>query len=91
MTIFVDEVRHYPLSRWVNKDWCHMVSDGGLDELHAMADALGLERRRLHQHRSFPHYDLNEALRAEALRRGAVPITRRELGRMLLARSQSRG
>jgi hypothetical protein len=33
----VDELREYPHVRLPFKHWCHMVSDGGFDALHAFA------------------------------------------------------
>ena len=66
MTVYVDEIRSYP------KQWCHMWCDGDLDELHAMADKIGLKRswfqtKNVH----FLHYDLVPSKRALALKHGA--------------------
>ena len=41
---------------------CHMVADT-LEELHAMADRIGM-RRSWFQPRSSPHYDLSKSRRA---------------------------
>jgi hypothetical protein len=54
---------------------CHMIGDT-LDELHAMADAIGMQRRWF-QPRSFPHYDVPQEQRAAAVRLGAVEVDRR--------------
>lgn len=83
MTVFVDEIRHYPNAQWSRKHWCHMVTDGALDELHAMADTLGVPRGRLHHHRVLPHYDLPPDWRERAIALGAQPISRRELVALL--------
>jgi hypothetical protein len=56
---------------------CHMVADS-LDELHAMAEAIGMSRAWF-QERSFPHYDVCLMRRAAALELGAQEIDRREL------------
>ena len=50
------------------------------DELHALADALGIERRWFQG----DHYDVPEDYRERAIALGAVPVTSRELIRRLL-------
>ena len=42
----VDELREYPHVRLPFKHWCHLVSDGGFEELHAFAAQLGIPRHR---------------------------------------------
>jgi len=37
--IYVDDLQDYPSGRW-----CHMATDGELDELHVMAAKIGLKR-----------------------------------------------
>lgn len=54
---------------------CHMLADT-LGELHAMADAIGMQRRWF-QPRSFPHYDVPQDRRALAVALGAVEVDRR--------------
>lgn len=54
----------------------HMIADT-LDELHAMADRLGL-RRWFQNNSSFPHYDVCLSKRAEAIELGATLLERRE-------------
>lgn len=54
----------------------HMLADS-LDELHAMAAAVGLRRAWFQDHGT-PHYDLCQAKRAIAIRLGAVEIDRRQ-------------
>jgi hypothetical protein len=71
VTCLVDECR-WP---WRGRRWCHLVSDRDLDELHAMADAVGVPRRSFQG----DHYDLHEDARARALALGAVAVTSREL------------
>jgi hypothetical protein len=71
VTCLVDECR-WP---WRGRLWCHLVSDRDLDELHAMADAVGVPRRSFQG----DHYDLHEDARTEALALGAVAVTSREL------------
>ena len=50
----VDELREYPHVRLPFKHWCHLVSDGGFEELHAFAAQLGIPRHRFQG----DHYDL---------------------------------
>jgi hypothetical protein len=83
--ILVDELRHYPGGPGWNTVWCHMATDDltheGLEELHAMARAIGLKREWFQDHPRHPHYDLPPHGRARALEAGAVAVTSRELVR----------
>ena len=76
MTVLVDP----PVWRWRDRRWAHLVSDESYEELHAMADALGIERRWFQG----DHYDVPEDYRERAIELGAVPVTSRELIRRLL-------
>ena len=53
--------------------WCHMWADT-LEELHAMADQIGLRRAWFQAKQRFPHYDLTPRKREAALRAGAVEM-----------------
>jgi hypothetical protein len=72
-----------PARGTTDRDWYHMASDDlserGLEELHAMADALGLRRRWLHNRPRLPHYDIPDYVKAHALRLGAAEVSTREL------------
>jgi hypothetical protein len=72
------------------KQSCHMMADT-LEELHAMADAIGL-RKAWFQDTRYPHYDLTPNKRAAALRAGAVDLAERpdELMRVLRAAALSK-
>lgn len=56
---------------------CHMYADT-LDELHLMAKHLKLASRWFHEGKHFPYYTLSKGKRAEAIRRGATPVTQEE-------------
>jgi Protein of unknown function (DUF4031) len=81
MSVYVDD-------GFVEGDWGlwtgggHMQSDT-LEELHAMADQLGLRRSSFQSKPNRPwhdHYDLTRSKRDQAIRLGAVSITWREAG-----------
>lgn len=57
---------------------CHMTADN-LDELHAMADKIGMERRWFQSppKASHPHYDIPEDKRSHAVALGAVEVCSR--------------
>lgn len=80
MSVYVDDMRA-PFGRMV---MCHMVADN-TNELLAMADAIGVERRHLQSAGTRQeHFDISLSKRALAVAHGAVEITVRELGRRLL-------
>ena len=84
MTVYVDDMRA-AFGRMV---MCHMLADTE-DELHAMADTIGVARRWV-QHPGTPkcHYDIALSKRALAVRAGAVEITRTELVALLRRKRQ---
>lgn len=74
MTVFVDDMFRYPMGEFRRMKMSHMLADTD-EELHAMADRIGLARRWFQG----DHYDVSMSLRAQAIRAGAVPITLREM------------
>ena len=72
MAVYVDDMAA-PFGRMV---MFHMVADTD-DELHAMADRIGVARR-WHQKPGTPHshYDICKAKRAQDVAHGAVEIDR---------------
>ncbi|MFC3550418.1 DUF4031 domain-containing protein [Lysobacter cavernae] len=71
MTVYVDDAVHL----WRDQRWAHLMADR-LDELHAMAERLGLPRRAFQNKTSGAHYDVPAQLRERALALGAVAISR---------------
>jgi hypothetical protein len=51
-----------------------MMADS-LDELHAMADRIGLKRSWFQDKSRYPHYDLRPSKRLQAVSYGAVEVT----------------
>lgn len=83
MTVFVDTMRA-PFGRLI---MCHMLADSD-DELHAMADAIGVARRwwQSPEKTSGSHYDIALSKKALALSAGAIEITWKQAGAMNLRR-----
>jgi len=78
--VYVDTMRaHY--GRMI---MCHMVADS-LDELHAMADKIGVNRKWFQNKLNRPHYDICLNKRSLAVKLGAKEITPRELVRLFHA------
>jgi len=59
----------------------HMLADT-IAELHEMAALIGM-RRDWFQPFSFPHYDVAQGRRAEAVKLGAVEISRQETAALM--------
>jgi len=72
--VYVDK----PIYRVGRMIMCHMVADT-LDELHSMADKIGVDRRWFQSEASFPHYDICKSKRSKAVIFEAVEVGRREL------------
>jgi len=85
MVCYVDAVRSYPSAGLRFRAYCHLLADSR-EELHAMADQLGMPRRFFQEHPWRWHYDLPEHLRIEAVRRGAREVSMHEVGALLRAR-----
>lgn len=69
MTVYVDDVRH-SFGRMV---MCHLWADT-LDELYAMVDRIGVQRKWLQQppKASWVHFDISLGKKALAIEAGAV-------------------
>jgi hypothetical protein len=72
MSVYVDQAIH----KFRHMLMCHMLADSP-DELHEMADRLGIARKWYQRDASTPHYDLPKDKRAEAIAAGALEVDRR--------------
>ena len=75
MTVYVDQLTQHGKIKW-----SHLMTDGDISELHAMADRIGLKRAWFQCHNPrYPHYDVQPRLRALAIKHGAVEVESEEL------------
>jgi hypothetical protein len=79
MTVYVDDM-NAPFGRM---KMCHMLSDSD-EELHAMADRIGVARKwwQSPEKASVSHYDIALSKKALAVAAGAVQISWRQVGAM---------
>lgn len=85
MTVYVDDWQQRATLGPVESRWSHLLGDSET-ELHAFARRLGLKRewyQEHRRHRSLNHYDVAEPTRLAAVELGAVPVTWREIGRLV--------
>ena len=84
MTVYVDELAVY--GSWKYGKSCHMTCDGPFEELHALAEKIGLKREFFQHDHPRPtlwHYDLTSGKRALAVQHGAIEITSRQYSAMI--------
>lgn len=82
MAVYIDRMAA-PFGRM---KMCHMLADSTA-ELLAMADCIGVARRWLQHGGEYrEHFDICLSKRALALRAGAIEVSARDVGRMILAR-----
>ena len=89
MTVYVDAPRTYTgqddktiaAGQKHGHLWCHMWADD-IDELHAVAEAIGLKRRWFQNDTRLPHYDLTPPRRRRAIKHGAIESSVRAWTRM---------
>jgi hypothetical protein len=83
MTVYVDDMR----AAYGRLIMCHMLADSD-DELHTMADRIGVARRwwQSPARTSGSHYDIALSKRALAVAAGAVEITWRQASFMNMQR-----
>jgi hypothetical protein len=93
VTVYLDDWRQPAHLGPVDDRWSHLIADTE-DELHDFAARMGMQRTWFQQKAGRPHhahYDVPERARHEAVARGAVEITWRELGRKLRDRRVDAG
>ena len=77
MSVYVNKLR----ARYGGLTLCHLLADS-VEELHAMAARIGVERGLFQQDR-IPHYDLSRTKREEAIAAGALVIDRQQLEQLM--------
>lgn len=70
--------------RWMRKDVPsgHLVADS-VDELHAMAEVIGIERHWFQGHAIIIHYTLLASFRDAAIAAGATALDQKDWGRKI--------
>lgn len=81
MTVYVDDMYLLPMGSYGQMKMSHLVADTE-EELHAMADKIGVARRWFQKKASGDHYDIALSKRGLAVKYGAVEITTRTLALM---------
>jgi Protein of unknown function (DUF4031) len=77
--VYIDPLKHYGGKGFFKgKSSSHMWADS-LEELHAMADAIGMRRSWFQDDPRLPHYDLVATRRRKAVSLGAIEVTQATL------------
>lgn len=83
--VYVDPIRTCSKSkRWPYTKAAHLVADT-VEQLHNFAGRLGLRRQWFQDRPGLPHYDLTVGMRWQAIRKGAIEITQKQLVEMMNA------
>ena len=90
MSCYVDAVRAYPKAGLPFQEFCHLLADSR-DELHAMAERLGVPRRLFQEHPWRWHYDLPAHVREHAVRLGTIEVDLHTVGELLRRRRIAAG
>jgi hypothetical protein len=85
VTCYVDAIQSYPDAGLRFTEFCHLLADTR-EELHAMAEALGIPERFFQDHPWRWHHDLPAPLRPQAVELGARELTMHEVGALLQRR-----
>jgi len=86
MTVYVDQMMNnlWKLHGKYVKN-CHMWSDNTTQELLDFVEKIGLKKEWVQKSRiGWVHFDLVESYREKAVKNGAVPITNRQAGKMII-------
>lgn len=81
MPVYVDDMHLTHLGKLGRMKMCHMLATTD-DELHAMADLIGVDRKHWQAPPHDSHYDIAMSKRAAAVRHGAIECTMREAAYM---------
>jgi len=84
MTVYVDDAM-IPFGRM---RMSHLFADSDA-ELHALAAAIGIKRQWHQDKPGNSHYDVCKAKRQQAIAAGAVPVTWRQYGAMVMCRRRA--
>jgi hypothetical protein len=76
--VYVDSLIKWPNGKgfWKDKKSCHLIADS-IPELLEFAEKINLDLARF-QNKKFPHFDLTEDLRIQAIEAGARDLDRKE-------------
>lgn len=77
MPVYVDDM----CAPYGRLKMCHMLASSN-EELHAMADRIGVARKWWQDKASGSHYDIALSKKALAIAAGAIPITMRQAAAM---------
>ena len=82
MTVYVDDME----AKFGRMIMCHMIADS-TEELLQMADSIGVAHEWIqHADTWKEHFDIAKVKKQLAIDHGAIPITQKELGQILIAR-----
>ncbi len=73
MSVYVDKA----VNKYGRMIMCHMLADT-TEELHVMADKIGINKKWFQGKASTWHYDICKSKRDVAVKNGAIEINRRE-------------
>lgn len=74
MAVYIDSAN----LKYRNMIMCHMIADS-YEELHDMAQKIGMKKAWFQSNASFPHYDVCLMRKKKAIQYGAIQLNRREL------------
>ena len=85
MTVYVDDA-FIPYRRML---MCHMIADS-TEELLDMVDKIGVQRKWIQEEGTYKeHFDICKQKRELAIKNGAVELTWKELGTIMLQRRKA--
>jgi hypothetical protein len=85
MSCYVDALKSYPDAGLRYTEFCHLLADTR-EELHEIAEELGIPARYFQDHPWRWHHDLPAPLRPRAIELGAKELTMHEVGALLKQR-----